>query len=441
MNEIIANIALILLFIVIGGVFAAAEMALVSLRESQIKQLSEKSKRGKTVARLASDPNLFLSAVQIGVTLSGFLSAAFGGALLSDKLAGVFVGWGMLESVASPLALVLITIVISYFSIVIGELTSKRLAMQNAESFALALGPFVAAIAKVARPVIWLLGVSTNGLVRLLGGNPEAAREEVSEEELRAMVGASETLTAQERKIVDEVFSAGDVSLREVMRPRTEVDFIDGAETCASAFAEAKTLSHSRFPVTGRDTDDILGFIHIRDFLSLSPRQLEEPVRLRVRKIDAYPQSLNVLTALAQLRESNNQIAIVKDEYGGTAGIVTLEDLVEELIGEISDEFDLVEPERAATEGSVELDGLTTIEDFGERFGYVLPEGPYDTVAGFVMAQLGDLPQRGDRVEVELEGEGGTKARVVMEVTELDGRRAARVRCTKLAEIEPDEEE
>ncbi|MDR1834042.1 MAG: CNNM domain-containing protein, partial [Propionibacteriaceae bacterium] len=224
MGTIVGNIALILLFILIGGVFAAAEMALVSLREAQVKQLAEKGKRGKVVARLAADPNTFLSAVQIGVTLSGFLSAAFGGALLSDELANVFAKWGMPKTVGSPLALVLITLVISYFSIVIGELTSKRLAMQNAESYAMALGPFVSGIAKFARPVIWLLGVSTNGLVRLLGGNPQAAREEVTEDELRALVESSATLGAEERAIVDEVFSAGETSLREVMVPRTEVE-------------------------------------------------------------------------------------------------------------------------------------------------------------------------------------------------------------------------
>jgi len=221
MNSIVGDILLIAVFILIGGVFAAAEMALVSLREVQIKQLSVRGRRGQIVAELTSDPNRFLSAGQIGVTLAGFLSAAFGGATLSAGLAVVLVGWGMPDAVAQPVALVLITLAISYFSIVIGELTAKRLAMQRAEAFAIALGPLVNAIAKVATPVIWFLGKSTDIVVRILGGDPNAAREEVSDEELRAMVGSSSTLGDEERQIVDEVFAAGQVSLRETMIPRT----------------------------------------------------------------------------------------------------------------------------------------------------------------------------------------------------------------------------
>ena len=172
----VSDVALIALFILIGGTFAAAEMALVTLRESQIRQLAAKGKRGRAIERLTSDPNRFLSAVQIGVTLSGFLSAAFGGATLASGLAPVFVGWGMPASVADPLALVVITIVISYFSIVIGELSAKRLAMQRAEGFALALAPLVAGIAALARPVIWFLGVSTDAVVRVFGGASGALR-------------------------------------------------------------------------------------------------------------------------------------------------------------------------------------------------------------------------------------------------------------------------
>ncbi|MGB2979074.1 MAG: CNNM domain-containing protein, partial [Propionicimonas sp.] len=220
MDSIIGNIVLIFAFILIGGVFAAAEMALVSLRDTQVRQLANRGKRGQTVARLSADPNLFLSAVQIGVTLSGFLSAAFGGALLSEAFAVVLVGWGVPQAAAGPLSLVLITVVISYFSIVIGELTAKRLAMQRAESFAMALAPLVSAIAGITKPVIWFLGVSTNALVRVFGGDPTAGREVVTDEELRSMVGSSTTLGDEERQIVDEVFSAGEVSLREAMIPR-----------------------------------------------------------------------------------------------------------------------------------------------------------------------------------------------------------------------------
>lgn len=426
MAETLQNVALILLFIVIGGVFAAAEMALVSLRDSQIKHLSTKGKRGETVARLAEDPNLFLSAVQIGVTLFGFLSASFGGATLAGELSPVFEGWGMPPSIASPVALIVITVVISYFSIVIGELTAKRLAMQRAEEFAMGLAPMVAVIAKVARPVIWFLGASTDVLVRLLGGDPKAGREEVTDEELRTMVGQSQTLGDEERKIMDEVFAAGEVSLREAMVPRTEVDFLDGDLPAYKALNDARGGTHSRYPVAGTTTDDVLGFVHVRDLFDLDPAARNTPVSQLVRPVLALPQTMKVLLALTQMRKQRSHLAVVKDEYGGTAGIVTLEDLVEELVGDITDEYDEVnspDPLQAN-----DLDGLMTLEEFAERAHLRLEEGPYDTLAGYFMARIGRLPAVGDRIEVDLPVvDTSDRLRVEMAVTALDGRRASRL--------------
>ncbi|HQA29937.1 MAG TPA: hemolysin family protein [Propioniciclava tarda] len=430
MNPIVANVLLILAFILVGGVFAAAEMALVSLRESQVKGLAGRGKRGATVAALAASPNRFLSAVQIGVTLSGFLSAAFGGATLAEDLTPVLVALGLPADVASPVSLVLITLAISYFSIVLGELASKRLAMQRAESFAMALAPMVSVIARVARPVIWFLGVSTDVVVRILGGDPKASREEVTDAELRQLVSTSATLGAEERQIVDEVFSAGDKSLREVMLPRTEVDFLDADLPAYRAIRDLAGKSHSRYPVVGRDVDDVVGFLHIRDLFDLDPAERQAPIGQLVRPIDSLPQTVRLLRAMTLMRSTNSHMVIVTDEYGGTAGIVTLEDLVEELVGDITDEFDAVDEERPTTSAvSGEIDGLTTLEEFAEEFGALLPEGPYDTVAGFVMAQLGRLPSVGDSISEDLPdaaASDGVQA-FKLTVTELDGRRAARI--------------
>ncbi len=434
MNPIVSNILLILLFIIIGGVFAAAEMALVSLRESQVKQLSTRGQRGRTVAALAANPNRFLSAVQIGVTLSGFLSAAFGGATLEEPLSQVLIGWGVHENVAGPLSLVTITAIISYFSIVIGELTAKRLAMQSAETFAMGLAPLVNAIATVARPVIWFLGVSTNALVRVLGGDPKAGREEVTDEELRAMVTSSSTLGDEERQIVDEVFAAGQVSLREAMVPRTEVDFLSGDLPAYKAIRSFQEQAHSRYPVIGEDVDDVLGFVHVRDLFDLDPSARNAPVSQLVRPVESLPHTMKILRALTEMRAANAHLVIVRDEYGGTAGIVTMEDLVEELVGDISDEFD-GPSEASNAPGGAEVDGLETLEEFGEDHGYVLPEGPYDTVAGFVMAHLGRLPEVGDLIEVELDPVEATEEgpeQFEFTVAELDGRRASRLRLRRL---------
>ena len=427
MNETVLNCLLIGVFILIGGVFAAAEMALVSLRDSQIKQLSHKGKRGQTVARLTSNPNRFLSAVQVGVTLSGFLSAAFGGATLADELAPVLVGLGLAEGVASALSLVAITAVISYASIVVGELTAKRLALQRSETFALALSPLVDFIAKLARPVIWLLGVSTNVMVKLLGGDPGASREEVSDEEIRALVSGSTTLGAEERQIVDDVFAAGDRGLREVMVPRTEVDFLPGSLPAYKAVRELVQSPHSRYPVTGESADDIIGFVHVRDLLDPEVSTRSTPVREVARPVLSLPDTVRVLRALTEMRRSSSHLAIVLDEYGGTAGIVTMEDLVEELVGDITDEYDVVVEERVNLRGELEVDGLSTLDEFEEKTGFVLPEGPYDTLAGYFMAQLGRLPQVGDLIEGDvLHGEeSDQEARLELRATELDGRRAS----------------
>ena len=434
MNSTLSTVGLIALFILIGGVFAAAEMALVSLRDSQVKQLSTRGKRGEAVAQLAADPNRFLSAVQIGVTLAGALSAAFGGAELSVALAPVLVGWGVPPAFANTVALVAVTVVISYFSIVLGELTAKRLAMQRAESFAMTLAPMVNVIAKLARPFIWLLGVSTNVAVRVLGGDPTASREEVSDEELRAMVSSSATLGDEERQIVDEVFAAGQVSLREAMVPRTEVDFLDGDTPAHKAIRSIGEGAHSRYPVVGRDVDDVLGFLHIRDLFDLDHTARNAPISQLVRPIAALPQTVKILRALKVMQSAGDHMIIVRDEYGGTAGIVTIEDLVEELIGDITDEFDQVDEFPAS--GIDDIDGLETLEEFAEKYARVLPEGPYDTVAGFVMAQLGRLPDVGDTVTVELASSSPGDAPAEsfsFTVAELDGRRAARLTLTRLA--------
>ncbi len=439
MSTVLLNILLILCFIVVGGVFAAAEMALVSLRESQIRQLSHRGKRGQTVAQLAENPNRFLSAVQIGVTLSGFLSAAFGASTLSGDLAPYFELLGLSAPVSLTVATVLITIVIAYFSIVLGELTAKRLALQRTEGVAMMLGPFINFTAKIARPMIWLLGVSTNVAVRLLGGDPKAGREEVTDEEIRAMVGASTTLGDEERQIVDDVFAAGDRSLREVMLPRTEVDFLPGDMPAHKAVRELTKAPHSRYPVTGESADDIIGFIHVRDLLDPDISSRTVPVSEIARPVLSMPDTVRVLRALSEMRRTSSHLAIVLDEYGGTAGIVTMEDLVEELVGDITDEYDVVVEDVVSVRGDLVVDGLTTLEEFAEKTGLVLPEGPYDTLAGYFMAQLGQLPQVGDVVLAEVsetDPDHEEPVQVELRVSELDGRRAATIVVHRLGSDE-----
>jgi putative hemolysin len=432
-SDVWLNIVMVVAFVLIGGAFSGAEIALVSLRESQVRALAENGgRRGKAVQRLLSDPNRFLAAVQVGVTLAGFFSAAFGASTLSRPFADWLVGLGMREGLAGTLAFVLVTIGISYLSLVVGELTPKRLALQRAEGFSLLVAAPLNAIAKLSRPVIWLLSTSTNLLVRLLGGDPGASGESISQEELRDLVTAHESLSSDERRLIGEVFRAGDREVREVMTPRTEVDFLEASMTASRAAKQVSDSSHSRYPVVGRDEDDVLGFVHVRDlFLPNHPAGRAATVGDLVREVKRLPGTAGVLTALSEMRRENQHLAIVVDEYGGTDGIVTLEDLIEEVIGEIYDEYDedVTDGGDERPDGPQEVDGLLNLDDFREATRLQLPEGPYETVAGYVLAELGRLPVVGDGVEVE----GRT-----LTVLELDGRRIARLSVSRAPQPEVD---
>ena len=422
-GALLLDIVLVLVFILIGGLFVAAEISLISLREGQVRALVERGRRGRRLARLMDDPNRFLGAGQIGVTLAGFLSAAFGAATLTEPFGRWLATRGLNAAGADAVALVLITVVITYFSLVFGELAPKRLALQRAEGIALVVAPPLDRIATLLRPVIWLLSRSTNLVIRLFHGDPRTRGEAITQEELRDLVAAHESLSTDERALIDDVFAAGQRQVSEVMVPRTEVEFLDGGHTVSRAGRQVADSPHSRYPVVGRSQDDVVGFVHIRDLLTPThPAGRAATVVDVAREVPHLPGSKNVLAALSELRRGGHHLAIVVDEYGGTDGIVTLEDLIEEIIGEIRDEYDQESAEsRLTPSGEMELDGLLNLDDFTEVTGIELPPGPYETVAGFVLARLGRLPRNADVVEVV----GRT-----LSVVKLDGRRISRLRLS-----------
>lgn len=424
MSGVLANVGLVFVFILVGALFAGAEIALVSLRDGQVKQMAERSRRGRRVAALASDPNRYLAAVQVGVTMAGFLSAAFGAATLANDLSPSLVDAGLSDGTADTVALVVITLVISYFSILLSELVPKRLALQRAEAVAQVVAAPLDRIASLARPVIWLLSKSTDVVVRLLGGDPGASRDSITEDELRGLVAAHESLSKDERKLIDEVFAAGERQLREVMIPRTEVEFLDASMTVARAQKVTSTAPHSRYPVARDSQDDVLGFVHVRDLLVPAAKGRSLKVADVTRDVKLLPDTKKVLPALSEMRREGHHLAMVVDEFGGTAGIITLEDLIEEVIGDIRDEYDVEGAEALRFRGGeIEADGLLNLDEVEEQTGVRLPDGPYETLAGFVMAALGHVPRTGEAVEAD-----GHR----LEVVELDGRRVARVRVTPL---------
>ncbi len=419
--HILRDIGLVLLFILVAGLFVAAEIALISLRDSQIRQLEGTSKRGDRVVLLAKNPNRFLAAAQVGITFLGFLSAALGSERLGKYVAPVFEDLGLSRSVAETLALVSITIVIAYVSLVFGELVPKRLALYRTEIIALAAAPTIDFMAKVFRPIIWLLSKSTDAVVKLFGLNSKEVRSEISEAELVDLVSGHTALSEEEREIVEEVFAAGDLQLHEIMVPRTEVDFMDVGLTISDAISVAIEHSHSRYPVTRGSTDEVIGFLHVRDLLNPKVNSSAgETILDLIRPVLNLPGTKGVLPALAEMRAKRSHIAIVLDEYGGTDGIVTLEDLVERLIGDIQDEYDSedLEVTPQARTGDFEVDGLISLEDLYEETGILIPEGPYETAGGFVMDHLGRIPEVHD--VITLNG-----ARIT--VLTLEGKRAGQL--------------
>jgi putative hemolysin len=429
MSKVVLDIIIVLVIVCIGGFFSASEMALVSLREGQIRALAKRGKRGQRAARLASDPNRFFSAVQIGVTLATLVSGAYGAATLASFLKSWLVRQHLSPGWAATLSFVIVTICITFVSLVFGELAPKRIGLQRAARLSLLAAPMLDRLATLARPVVWLLTRSTNLLVALLGGDPRIGRQAMTEQELRDLVTGAQALSPDERHIVGEVFDAGKRQIREVLVPRTEVVFLDAETPVADAAQVAVETPHSRLPVYQQSYDNVVGFVHVRDLFGPGIANRSVPVGRISRPVKFLPISKTVLSALSEMRRERAHLAIVVDDYGGTAGIVTLEDLVEELIGDIRDEYDIQQDQATKLRGGeIEVDGLLNLDEFTEQTGIELPEGPYETAAGYVLAVLGDLPSVGDSVQI---------AGHTITVTELDGRRISRLRVADTPKPQP----
>lgn len=402
LGDLFGDIAIVLALIGLSSFLVAAEIALISLRESQIKQLAGTGKRGARVAALTASPNRFLAAIQVGITVFGFLSAAIGAERLGRYVIPLLEDLGMQRSAAELLSLIGLTLVIAYVSLIIGELTPKRIAIVRAVPISLASAGVVDVIARLFRPIIWLLSKSTDVLVRAAGIDPKAAKEQMSEEELLDLLSGHHAFTHAEKEIVEEVFEASDRQIHSIMVPRTEVDFLDSELSVGQAVKIIIETGHSRYPVVKGSFDDIIGFINVRDLLD--PQLYERQTRIGdlVRTIEFIPGTSELLPVLSKMRAEGAHIAIVVDEYGGTDGIITLEDLVEQFIGEIRDEYDNheVDEVREGNIGEFHIDGLTNLSEASDEINYVFPEGPYESIGGLVTHKLGRIAEVGDKIEL-----------------------------------------
>src|SRR3954452_21111125 len=424
------EIVLVLVLVLVNAVFSGSEMALVQLRESQVQRLERQSRSGKVLGRLTRDPNRFLATIQIGITLAGFLASAAAAVSLSKPLVGPL---GFLGAAAQPTAIVLVTIVLTFVTLVLGELAPKRIAMQRTEGWALLVARPLDVLSMVSRPAVWLLGVSTNLVVRLVGGDPHAQREEVTTEEIRDLVAAQQEFSAEQRTIISGAFEIADRILREILVPRRDVLTLATGMSAHEALRQLIDGGHSRAPVVGpAGLDDVAGVVHLRDLVDATG-----PVDALCRPGLFLPETLRVSDALKQLRSERQQLAMVVDERGAIDGIITMEDLVEEIVGEIYDETDrdvaavVTEPDGALLmAGSFPIHDLPDLGFHGDAHGH--EEGDYTTVAGMVLAELGHIPTG--------PGEVVTLPEFTAEVVEVTGRAITRVRLRTLPRsTEPDD--
>jgi putative hemolysin len=418
---------LIVLTLIIGnGFLAMAEMSLVSARKVRLRQqMEEGDARAATALRLAEEPGQFLSTVQIGITLVGILTGFFGGATLSAPLARQLARVGWIEPWAQPISVVAVVALITYLSLIIGELAPKRLALNNAEAIARFVAPFMAVLSRMTQPLVRLLNASTDAALRMIGAKASAEML-VTDEEVRvlleqgAQVGIFEPI---EEEIVGQLFRLSDLSIEALLTPRPDITWLDVND---SPDEVAETLSKgnfSRYPLVDGDLDNVLGFVFVKDLYAAG--MTGQPLDLRgvVQPALFIPDTMPALEALERLRQTRTHIALVIDEYGGVEGLVTLADFVEAIIGEVPDVDDVHDPDIIhRADGTWLLDGMLAIDRFLELFDIKeLPEedeGYYQTVGGFVMSRLGRVPSAGDEFAWQ---------HLRLEVMDMDGRRVDKV--------------
>jgi len=386
--------------ILLNAFFVAAEYALVTARRTRIIELHHQgNRRARAVLKITSDPQQFIAAMQLGVTLTSLGIGALG----EQALARAFESW-----LATVLAVLLAYLILTFFHVVIGELVPKGVALGHPEGTALWVAAPVRAFFTLFAPFVWVLRRSTDAVLHLLGLEPPSAeREPLSEAELRMLLSRSSEqgeIEHEEQQMIDKVFVFGDKDVADVMVPRPEVVAISAELPPEEALAAVLDSPYTRYPVYGESLDDIIGVLHVRDlFTTVHDRGLAS-VRLPeiVRSAYILPETKDLASLLQEFRKTNNHFAVVVDEYGGMAGICTLEDLLEEIVGEIEDEFDVAEVQiEQLDDDTYRIDGMFPIDEFNERFGTSLPDDDFHTLAGFVFGQLGRAPQPGDDVEYD----------------------------------------
>ena len=420
-NSILLMILLQVFLILLNAVFASAEIAVISINDAKLaRMVAEGDKRAVRLARLTSQPARFLATIQVAITLSGFLGSAFAAENFSDGLVNWLVGLGVGIPAATldAIAVVIITLILSYFTLIFGELVPKRVAMRKAESLALGISGLISAIAKLFAPIVWFLTASTNAVLRLLGIDPNAEEETVSEEEIRMMVDVGTqkgTIDHEEKQFIQNVFEFDDLTAGEIATHRTDLTILWQEESMEEWASTIHNSRHTRYPVCGESADDVVGILNAKDYFRLTDRSRETVMEQAAETPYFVPDSVKADVLFRNMKGSCHPLAVVLDEYGGMTGIVTINDLVEQLVGDLGEEdvcrsdFPLIE---AVDSGTWKIRGEAPLEEVAQVLGVTLPCEDFDTFNGLIFGAMATIPEDGATIEVETAG-------LVIRVTEI----------------------
>jgi len=444
-SNIILSISLILLLIIVSAFFSMSEMAIITLNDNKIRKMAEEGHpKAKKVLKLIKNPSGFLSTIQIGVTLANLLlsasaATAFSG-ILTEWLCSVFkIVSPNVISVMGGVATVIITLIISYFTLVLAELVPKRIALQKCEKVSFAVVGALLFVKALTRPIVWFLSASTAVVLKIFGIDPNAENQAVTEEEILMLVDVGEekgVIEESQKEMINNIFEFDDIAAIDVMTHRTDIEAVEISDSISDVLSIATQKGYSRIPVYEDDIDNILGIIYVKDLLKYVGKSMPKSENLRkfMHKAHFVPESKRCKDLFYEMTEKRVQMVIVSDEYGGTAGIVTLEDLLESIVGNIQDEYDNEQEEIERVDDTTFIfDGVTDIEEVEEELEIGLPEGEYDTLAGMIMSMTGSIPKDGEEVVVEAAG-------YTFRVEGVTDRRIERVRVEKIPEVSSEED-
>ncbi|HEY5467365.1 MAG TPA: hemolysin family protein [Clostridia bacterium] len=423
------DILIIIVLIFINAFFSASEIAVISLNDNVVRRQAEEGDRlARRLIRLIDNPSGFLATIQVGVTLAGFLSSAFAADKFASRLYALLDPAGNFPSIYT-VSVVAVTLILAFFSLTLGELVPKRIAQSNPEKMARSIAGIIVGVGAVLRPFILLLTFTTNLVLKLVGIDPKKNERSVTEEEIRIMVDVgreSGAIHAAEKEMIENIFELNDKEVSEIMTHRTNIVSLDVDADFNEVLEVAIQEKYTRIPVYEENIDNIIGILHIKDLLLIATEEQKRPFSLRdiLRPATFVPESKQVDSLFREMQRDHAQMAVVIDEYGGTAGIVSLEDIIEEIVGNLQDEYDEEEAEiERRDETTFVVDGQTALDDVAAAVGVNMPEDDYDTLAGLVVGLLDRIPDEGEQPEIAYHN-------LIFKVLEMDDRRVSKIQIT-----------